>query len=87
MCPLISLTLLCNQHFFIEFLTDPLFPIYIVRDESFLRQRSGMINLTYLLGASAWGSLILSFSVFILMTLTAFLFRKCQSMEFPIYQS
>ena len=50
--------------------------IWIVRDKRFLKQRMGMLNTTFLLGASFWGVLIMCFSVFLITTVIAFLLSK-----------
>lgn len=40
-----------------------------------------MLNLTFLLGASVWGALIMSSAVFVLITVTAFLLSKFLSLS------
>ena len=50
--------------------------IETLRDKQFLRYRTGMLNLTFLLGAFVWGGLVLGAVVFVIVTSIAFFFRE-----------
>ena len=47
-----------------------------LRDKDFLKLRGGMLNLTYLLGASVWGAVIMTITAFLLFTVLSFFFSK-----------
>ena len=51
-----------------------------LRDKDFLKLRGGMLNLTYLLGASVWGAVIMTITAFLLFTVLSFFFSKFESL-------
>ena len=56
-----------------------------LRDPRFTRYRSGLLQTTYLLGASIWGTFFMTAILFVVITVTVLLCREYQGAKFHVH--